>query len=52
MDELLRIGRCWLQPDELSAQEVTERVVMDWSLQVLPTEKQKAIWLKGPSNPK
>ncbi|KAK3547920.1 hypothetical protein QTP70_001008 [Hemibagrus guttatus] len=48
MDDLLRSCCGWLQPDQLSAQEVMEWVAMDWFLQALPAEERKAITVTPP----
>ncbi|KAK3510912.1 hypothetical protein QTP70_025545, partial [Hemibagrus guttatus] len=52
MDDLHRIARHWLQPDQLLAKEVNERVVMDWFLRGLPDEERRAGDLQGPLSTK
>lgn len=41
--KLHRIAYCWLQPDKLSACEVTERLLVDKVLLALSQEERKAL---------
>ncbi|XP_047662749.1 uncharacterized protein LOC113641784 [Tachysurus fulvidraco] len=52
MDDLLHIVWWWLQYDQLQAKDVAKWKAMDSFLHALLTEEQKAVVLKGLSNPK
>uniref|UniRef100_A0A3B1K627 SCAN box domain-containing protein n=1 Tax=Astyanax mexicanus TaxID=7994 RepID=A0A3B1K627_ASTMX len=51
-EALLRTGKCWLQPEQLGPEAVTERVVMDHYLRSLPLELRKAVGLRNPTSAK
>lgn len=48
MDDLLSIVKYWLQHDQLTTREITERVAIDQFLWDQPPEERKAVELKGP----
>ncbi|KAK3572921.1 hypothetical protein QTP86_010564 [Hemibagrus guttatus] len=52
MDDLLHSCRQWLQPDQLLAWEIVERVAMDRFLRALPAEERKAVGLCNPTSPR